>query len=521
MHFTSPFSVHTTLRGTTLVAFVLTFLAFGATAATVMEKGVKPGEWTQDYDAARELAREQNVPVLLAFTGSETVMVGKGAWTVLSSPEFLDWARNRLVLVDIGKPYDGSEVPMEYIERNVGIRSKLRVSTYPSYYILGPDDVIRGRFSFQPGGTFEDLRERILEVAGERDGTTGARTLPVRRPPGPPTPGDIREALTFHTDDPGLKSLELFSGIVLSALDRKLKEAEQKEQAIRDQVVAALEKAKNAAQQQGDLDGVLLFMEAIKNPDATPETDNAVLTRLLAQRDAARVKVADWLKAEQAPILSSAVDRLEQMKRDETKKGNIAFAKTIDDYQKTVQSFLSSPPSKPSSSSLPKPPAASPTSGPAPTPSSTFGVGGPAAAHTISMSVDKESGTGLGRYEAGEVLVIQYVSGKYKYRHSTSYAPTNPDADERSDGTVYYYAPTQRPRVVGPLRTKNVQTWDVPKNTATKPFAILIKDPGHYEFRAFGGSSWDGTLTYKITKLSVLQAKRLMASPEKDNLQWQ
>ena len=504
-----------------MASAIVILLALAAPAASVMEKGAKPGEWTQDFQAGLELAREAKIPMLIAFTGTETVSVGRGAWDVLSSPEFLDWARNRIVLVDIGKPYDGSEVPMEYIERNAGIRSRFRVSTYPSYYILGTDEMIRGRFSFQPGGTFEDLRERILDVAGDRDPATGARDLPVRRPPGPASPADVHDALAFHSDDPGLKPLEEFSGVILAALDRKRKEAEQKEQVIRNQVVAVLEKAKNAAQQQGDLDAVLLFMEAIKNPDDTPETDNAVLTRLLAQRDAAKAKVADWLKAEQAPILSSAVERLEQMKRDETKKGNISLAKAIDDYQKTVQSFLPSSTAKPAAQPVAKP-STSPTSGgAAPTPSATFGVGGPASAHTISLSVDKDSGTGLGRYETGEILVVQYVSGKYKYRYSSSYAPTNPDADERSDGSVYYYAPSQRPRVVGPLRTKNVQVWDVPKGTASKPFAILIKDPGHYEFRAFGGSSWEGTLTYKIMKLSVLQAKRLMASPEKDNYQWE
>lgn len=326
---------------------------------------------------------------------------------------------------------------------------------------------------------------------------------------------ELREALAFRADDPALAPLEDFSGIVLAALDRKQAEADKRLDTIRGQMKAALERAKDDAQKKGDLDAVLLYLEAIKNPDATPQTDNAFFVRLLAQRDAAKAKVEKWLRAEEAPIFASALQRLEQMKRDETKKGNIALAKAVDDYQESIRKLLGKP--SPSPAAAPAKTAAD--SAPA-APSPSFGIGGPASERTISMSVDKPTGTGLGRFETGEILVVQYLSGTYKYRYSSSYAPTNPDTDERSDGTMFYYAPSERPRIEGPLRTKNVQTWSVPRGTAAKPFAIPIKDGGHYDFRVYGGPSWQGTLQYKVTKLSILQAKRLLASPEKDNYQW-
>ena len=111
-------------------------------------------------------------------------------------------------------------------------------------------------------------------------------------------------------------------------------------EALRTNMKGALERAKAAAQANGDLDGVLLFDEAAKDPDATPRTDNETLREILKTRDQAKAGYRAAFDQDCARILAAAVAQLDRMKAEETKKGNIALAKEVSEYQKSVQETL-------------------------------------------------------------------------------------------------------------------------------------------------------------------------------------
>ena len=62
-----------------LVATMLLLLtSSGLPAAETDLNGITPGKWTMDFDAAKKLANEKKLPILLNFSGSDWC----GFWAV-------------------------------------------------------------------------------------------------------------------------------------------------------------------------------------------------------------------------------------------------------------------------------------------------------------------------------------------------------------------------------------------------------------------------------------------------------
>jgi thiol:disulfide interchange protein len=113
-------------------------------AASPVTKGAKAGEWTMDFDAAKTLAREKNLPILINFTGSDWC-----GWCklmdklVFSKPEWSAYATNSLVLVFIDFPRDKTLVPMHFVSRNEALSRQFGVEGYPTYILLATDGATR------------------------------------------------------------------------------------------------------------------------------------------------------------------------------------------------------------------------------------------------------------------------------------------------------------------------------------------------------------------------------------------
>jgi thiol-disulfide isomerase/thioredoxin len=103
--------------------------------------GAQPGRWTMDYDAARKVAAEKKLPVLLNFTGSDWC-----GWCklmdkeVFSKPVWNAYATNTLMLVWIDFPQDDSLVPDKYVSRNSALDQAFGVEGKLPTYILLDDD---------------------------------------------------------------------------------------------------------------------------------------------------------------------------------------------------------------------------------------------------------------------------------------------------------------------------------------------------------------------------------------------
>jgi thiol:disulfide interchange protein len=101
-------------------------------AAAPATKGAKVGEWTMDFEAAKTLAKEKNLPILINFTGSDWC-----GWcqlmdrNVFAKPEWETYARKDLVLVFIDFPQDKA------LSKQFGVRG------YPTYILLASDGATR------------------------------------------------------------------------------------------------------------------------------------------------------------------------------------------------------------------------------------------------------------------------------------------------------------------------------------------------------------------------------------------
>ena len=134
-------------------------------AAAPAAKGAKAGEWTMDFEAAKALAKEKNLPILLNFTGSDWC-----GWCklmdkqVFSKPEWETFARKDLVLVFIDFPRDKTLVPMHLVSRNEALSRQFGVEGYPTYILLAAD-----------GST------RLGQLGASRDATPGAFIADIRK----------------------------------------------------------------------------------------------------------------------------------------------------------------------------------------------------------------------------------------------------------------------------------------------------------------------------------------------------
>ncbi|MGE9289951.1 MAG: thioredoxin family protein [Puniceicoccales bacterium] len=147
-----------------LASAVLSFSV--ARASEVALKGAETGEWTMDYDAALALAAEENLPLLLNFTGSDWC-----GWCklmdseVFSKEEWQEWAQDNIVLVTLDFPRDDSIVPDEFKERNSRLAEEFGIQGYPTYMILDSDgETIIGQLGAGRDKTPESFIEEVQTV---------------------------------------------------------------------------------------------------------------------------------------------------------------------------------------------------------------------------------------------------------------------------------------------------------------------------------------------------------------------
>ncbi len=154
-----------------LKVFVLTLvisLTFGSSvfALDAMKKGVEAGKWTQDLKAATQYAQDNNLPIMIMFTGSDWCYWCKlMEKSVFSGNKFFDWAKNHLVLVAIDFPRDKSKVPTEFQERNQMLGREFQVRGVPTYVILKSDGKTElGRLTAGKNKTAESFIHEVENI---------------------------------------------------------------------------------------------------------------------------------------------------------------------------------------------------------------------------------------------------------------------------------------------------------------------------------------------------------------------
>lgn len=130
------------LRALILVALCLSLpgCAKETSVNGVQLKGAQVGVWTMDLDAAKKLARDSDLPMLLNFTGSDWAQYCQTmAENVFSRPPWQEFAGKRFVLVTIDRPEDVTLVPKRYRERNATLFREHKIEGVPTYILLDSD----------------------------------------------------------------------------------------------------------------------------------------------------------------------------------------------------------------------------------------------------------------------------------------------------------------------------------------------------------------------------------------------
>jgi len=111
-----------------MMALVSLFVVYQASAAE--------GEWLTDLAKAKEQAKTEKKMILMDFTGSDWCPPCKALHkNVLTSAEFVEYARKNLILVEVDFPKNKAQSP-ELKKANAELAKKFDISGYPTVIVL-------------------------------------------------------------------------------------------------------------------------------------------------------------------------------------------------------------------------------------------------------------------------------------------------------------------------------------------------------------------------------------------------
>ena len=187
------------------IVFTLLFASFFTAPVVCAQKaptlkpiaeGVKPGEWTLDWEAAKKYAAEKDLPIFLFFTGAWNAQSDTIKSQVFTQPEWKKYAKDNLVLVwvDVPEPRTNKPgVPAKFAEV-YKLFGKLRASQVtPGYLVLDSDgktklgDWFRVEKFYTPE-YFSDLVKSHVLTRKPKEAPEAAGAKPVRPAPAVPKP---------------------------------------------------------------------------------------------------------------------------------------------------------------------------------------------------------------------------------------------------------------------------------------------------------------------------------------------
>ena len=131
-------------RSAIFCATLLTLLTFASASA-------KPG-WLTDFKQAKEEAKAQKRLLLVDFTGSDWCgWCIKLEREIFSKPEFQDYAKQNLVLLEVDFPR-GKELSASQRLQNHELAEKYEVQGFPTIIVLDGEGKKIGELGYLPGG---------------------------------------------------------------------------------------------------------------------------------------------------------------------------------------------------------------------------------------------------------------------------------------------------------------------------------------------------------------------------------
>jgi thioredoxin-related protein len=141
--------------------------ALFASVLFVSTASAKPG-WLNNIEQAQKEAKAGNKLLFINFTGSDwcgyCIAFDRA---VFSKPEFKEYARKNLVLLDVDFPR-GRRLSTTQKKQNEELARRYNVDGFPTFIVLDPDGKRLAELGFMEGGPKELIAE--LEKLRERTG---------------------------------------------------------------------------------------------------------------------------------------------------------------------------------------------------------------------------------------------------------------------------------------------------------------------------------------------------------------
>lgn len=110
------------------------------------------GDWTSDYDAALQKARQEQKRLLVNFTGSDWCPYCiRLKEEIFSKPEFVAWAKQHVVLVELDFPRR-KKLPEALVEQNKKLQEQFGIEGFPTVVFVGADGKEVSRLGYEGGG---------------------------------------------------------------------------------------------------------------------------------------------------------------------------------------------------------------------------------------------------------------------------------------------------------------------------------------------------------------------------------
>src|SRR5882672_7510636 len=118
----------------------------------LLQAGAEELQWMTDLHKAQAKAKEEKKLVMLDFTGSDwcgwCIKLNK---EVFSTPDFAEYAKKNLVLVEVEFPR-AKKLSEEQKKANEALQTKHAIEAYPTTIVLDGKGKKVGQLGYQPGG---------------------------------------------------------------------------------------------------------------------------------------------------------------------------------------------------------------------------------------------------------------------------------------------------------------------------------------------------------------------------------
>ncbi|MGX7667481.1 thioredoxin family protein [Flavobacterium pedocola] len=131
-----------------ILLLLFVFASFSAVKAQESEL-----TWLTSFDKAMEVSQKEKKPMLLFFTGSDwcgwCIRLQK---EVFHQPEFVKWAKDNVVLVELDFPRKKQLEPA-MMQQNYGLQNALKVQGYPTIWFVTAEKKPEGNINLTQLGS--------------------------------------------------------------------------------------------------------------------------------------------------------------------------------------------------------------------------------------------------------------------------------------------------------------------------------------------------------------------------------